>query len=223
LIPRLTDVGPMSAQTLNIRADDVARDLRLEYQYNRKDASCRTLDKMQPILAQLIEPRLDLQRFLDDIADMINKQFRIREVTIGLRSPTDGLYRYVAMAGLRADAWKAHSILEYSLRDFTDPSIFKGRPISTRTVVFLAEDKPYLEGEEETFNRRILLESKRKSVNDCIEGDYLNVHIFNDRNELVGWIEISGDREEKFPDPVTIKWIEHMGLIIGIALAMNKS
>ena len=212
----------MPVQSKAVRADDVARTMRLEYQYNRRDASCRTLDKMQPILAQLIKPHHDQQKLLDDIADMINKHFRIREVTIGLRS-SDGLYRYVAMAGLRADAWKAHSTLAYTLRDFTDPSIFKGRPISTRTVVFLAEDKPYLDGEEETFNRRILLQSKRKSVNDCIEGDYLNVHIFNDKNELIGWIEVSGDREEKFPDAVTIKWIEHMGLIVGVALAKSKS
>lgn len=213
----------MPVQNQAVRADDVARNLRLEYQYNRRDASCRTLDRMQPILAQLIKPKFDLQKFLDDIAGMINKEFRIREVTIGLRSPNDGLYRYVAMAGLRADAWKAHSTLAYTLRDFTDPSIFKGRPISTRTVVFLAEDKPYLDGEEETFNRRILLQSERKTVNDCIEGDYLNVHVFNDTKELIGWIEISGDREEKFPSPVAIKWIEHMGLLVGVALAKSMS
>lgn len=207
-----------------IRADDIARNLRLEYQYNRKDASCRILDKMHPIIAQLQDPhRLDVDRFLGDVAMMINKEFRIREVTIGLRSPADGLYRYVAMAGLRPDAWKAHSDIEYTLRDFTDPSTFKGRPISSLTFVFLAEDTPYREGEEDTFNRRILLEAKRKSVDESIEGDYLDVNILDEDGELVGWIEISGTREARFPDPVTIKWIEHIGQIIGIALAYVKA
>ena len=203
-----------------IRADDVARNLRLEYQYNRRDPSCRTLDKIQPVIAQLQMPRkLDLKKFLDDVAELINREFRIREVTIGLRTPTDGMYRYVSMAGLRPDAWKAHSEIAYTLRDFTDPSIFKGRPISSLTVVFLAEDTPYLQGEEDTFNRRILLKARRRSVEDSIEGDYLDVNILDEKGELVGWIEISGTRDEKFPDPVTIKWVEHLGLIIGIALA----
>lgn len=197
--------------------DEVERKLRAAYLYGPKDPTRRMLDKLQGVIAQFRESDLKLTRLLQDVADTVNRQFWLKEVTIGLKDP-DGRYRYKVMCGLRPDAWKAHQDLAYTLEEFTDPRYYKGRQLSRYTKLFLAEDKPFVEGEEDTFTRPILLKAVRNTVEDCIEGDYLDIHIFGERGELVGWIEISGTKDGKFPDPVTIRWVEVLALIIGVVL-----
>ncbi|HIH00679.1 TPA: hypothetical protein HA259_01100 [Thermoplasmata archaeon] len=201
--------------------DEVERKLRAAYLYGPKDPTRRMLDKLLSVIAQFRESDLKLTKLLQDVADTVNRQFWLKEVTIGLKD-SDGKYRYKIMCGLRPDAWKAHQELAYTLEEFTDPRYYKGRQLSKYTKLFLAEDKPFVDGEEDTFTRPILLKARRRSVEDCIEGDYLDTHIFSRTGELIGWLEISGTKDGKFPDPVTIRWIEVLALIIGTALQYER-
>ena len=200
--------------------DEVERRLRMEYLYSQKDPTRKTLDKIQSLLTHHQEGRRSLTDFLQDTADTINRLFWLKEVTIGLKDP-DGKYRYKVMCGLRADAWEAHRHLAYSLEEFSDPRYYKGRQVSKHTKVFLAEDKPFVDGEEDTFTRPILLKAKRSSSEDCIEGDYLDTHILGENGELIGWIEVSGTKNGKFPDAVTIRWIEVLASFLGIIIQKN--
>jgi hypothetical protein len=201
--------------------DEVERKLRTEYLYGQKDPTRKILDKFQSVVSRFREGGLELNVLLQDVADTVNRQFWLKEVTIGLKD-ADGKYRYKVMCGLRPDAWEAHKQLAYTLEEFTDPRYYKGRALSKYTKLFLAEDKPFVDGEEETFTRPILLKAIRATAEDCIEGDYLDTHIFGDRGELVGWIEISGTKDGKFPDPVAIRWIELFALFIGTAMQYER-
>ena len=203
-----------------ILRDEVERKLRLGYLHGQKDQTTKVLDKLRPILARLQEQNLELMDFLQDVADTANSQFWLKEVTIGLRDP-DGKYRYKVMCGLRPDAWAAHTHLAYTREEFSDPKYYKGRQMSKHTKIFLAEDKPFTDDELDTFTRPILLKATRTNVDECIEGDYFDTHIFGENEQLMGWIEISGTKEGKFPDPTTVRWIELLALIIGIAITRD--
>jgi hypothetical protein len=218
---RMTDTKLLVVNSMDpgneILHDEVERNLKMEYLYNHKDWASRTLDKLLSILIRFQENDLELMALLQDIADTINRQFWIKEVTIGLKD-ADGKYRYKVMCGLREDAWQAHKKLAYTLEEFTDPKYYKGRRVSKLTKVFLAEDVPFKEDEIDTFTRPILLKAKRVTAEDSIEGDYLDVHIIGKKGEIEGWIEISGTKDGKFPDSVALRWIEVFALIIGTAL-----
>ena len=202
----------------DVRPDEVERALKLAYLYGERDRTRKLLDDLLTLSGHLDDRKMEVSALLQVAADMVHKSLWIREVTIGLRSPSDGLYRYEVMSGLRDDAWKAHADIHYTYEEFNDQNAFKGRWISERTKLFLAEDRPYLDGEDETFNRPILLEARRRSVDDCIEGDYLDTHILDEKGELIGWIEISGTRDGKFPDGNAIRWIEVIATMLGIVL-----
>ena len=205
----------------NILRDQVERKLRLLHLHGPKDETTKTLNMIRPILARFQEQNLELMDFLQEIVNAINKVFWIKEVTIGLRDPDDK-YRYKVMCGLRPDAWTAHKELAYTLEEFSNPEYYKSSQMSRYTHVFLAEDKPFRDEELNTFTRPILLKTIRKSVDDCIEGDYFDTQIFGENDDLIGWIEISGTKGGKFPDPTTLKWIELLALIIGIAITREN-
>jgi len=204
-----------------ILRDEVQRKLRLHHLHGQKDQTAKVLDKIRPILARYQEENLEFMDFLKDVADTANRQFWLNEVTIGLRDP-DGKYRYKVMCGLRSDAWAAHQHLAYTREEFSNTEIYKGSQVSKHTRVFLAEDKPFIDEELDTFTRPILLKKERTSVDDCVEGDYFDTHIFGENDELIGWIEISGTKDGKFPDPTTLRWIELIALIIGIIITREN-
>ncbi len=204
-----------------ILRDEVERKLRLSRLHGQKDQASKTLDKILPILARYQEENLALMDFLKEVVETASRQFWLKEVTIGLRDP-DGKYRYKVMCGLRAEAWAAHQHLAYTREEFSNPESYRGSQVTKHTKVFLAEDKPFVDEELDTFTRPILLKEARTGVDDCVEGDYFDTHIFGENGELMGWIEISGTKDGKFPDPTTLRWIELLALVVGMAIRLEN-
>ena len=68
-----------------------------------------------------------------------------------------------------------------------------------------------------------MLKQTRKELDDTIEGDYLDILVFDGKNEVCGYIEISGTKEGKLPDAKTIKWLEVTGSIIGFAIQIDRT
>ncbi|MDH3365438.1 MAG: hypothetical protein OEM29_05490 [Thermoplasmata archaeon] len=164
-----------------------------------------------------------MSEFLQSAADVIRDRFWVKEVTMGLRSRSDGLYRYEVMSGLSDASWEAHRQLAYTLEQFEDPERYVFAQISNRTRLFLAEDNPYDKDEEGTFNRELMLKSSRKSLDETIEGDYIDVRILGKGGVLLGWIEISGTTDGKFPDVHSIKCLELLASVLGIALTFSET
>jgi len=204
--------------SMAVNPELIKKRMRLEYQYSCSNPS-NAIDCIHELINELADPNLDMHEFLQDAASTISAKLCVKEVTIGLKDPKDGLFRYQVMAGLEESEWEAHKKLSYSLDQFDDPTIYKYMEISKYTRLFLAEDNPYRNNEDETYSKPLMLLSHRKSLEDTIEGDYLDIYIYGKRDELKGWLEISGMNNGKFPDIQTIKVVEMLASVIGIALA----
>jgi hypothetical protein len=195
----------------------------LAYQYACNNPANERSDAVQALVSKLADPSTDMHEFLQQVADTINNTLGIKEVTIGLRSPSDGMYRYEVMSGLTDSEWEGHKSLSYNLDEFYSQEVYKFMQISRFTRLFLAEDNPYASGEEATYEREVMLQSKRKSLDDTIEGDYLDICIYGKGEDLLGWIEISGMKSGRFPDAETIKCLELLASVIGVALARQHA
>lgn len=205
-----------------VNTEIIKKRLWLAYQYACNNPANDRTDAIQALVTKLADPEADMHAFLQDAADTINSDLGVKEVTIGLKSPSDGLYRYEVMSGLTDAEWDAHKILSYKQEDFYSQEVYKHMQISRFTRLLLADDNPYANGEEATYERELMLQSKRKSLDDTIEGDYLDICIFGKGDDLLGWIEISGMKNGRFPDAETIKCLELLASVIGVALARRR-
>ena len=202
--------------------EDIAKKMKMAYMHGARDQSMRATEGILKLLESLRKKDLNIQVFVNEAAEMIHEQFRIRWVAIGLKNPRDDLFRYDALVGFRPEAAQARKQQTFKLEDFIEDAKYKGRTISEYSKMYFEEDKPYTEGAEITFNRPALLKSRRHSQDDSLEADYLDVHIYGADNQLIGWIECSGTITGKLPDVPTIKTLEVIGSIIGAAVALGR-
>lgn len=213
--------SPQQASKTN--PDEVARKLRLDYLYSQKDLNQKALDGIQTLMEHFQKGDFSLDLFMNDVLSLMKRRLWIREATIALLDKQERMFKYVYQTGLRKDAWDAHKALRYKPEDYINPTVYRAREISRHTSLFLAEDNPYGSGEENTFSRPAMLEARRISVDDSIEGDYFDVWIRGKDKEVVGWIEFSGTTAGKLPDTVTLKWVEMLSSIVSVALLLAES
>lgn len=197
--------------------EEIARKMKMDYSYAHGDQTQKSLEGVLALVAQSVKPNLDMHAFLAGATTLIQRQFSLREVSIGLRDP-DGLYRFKYLAGFSDDAAAAMKRLAYTRQQFDDNPDYKGTMISRYTKVFLAEDVPFREEEKATYSRPILLDASRHSPTESIEGDYVDFNIYGVDGELLGWIETSGTRMGTLPEIESIKWIELIAQVIGMAM-----
>jgi len=207
------------SQDTTVNKEIIKKRLWLAYQYACSNPANERMDIVHGLIVKLADPSIDMHGFLQEVAETMHNKLGIKEVTIGLRSPSDGMYRYEVMAGLTDTEWGAHKTLSYKLEDFYSQDVYKSMQISRYTRLLLAEDNPYASGEESTYERDVMLQSKRKSLDDTIEGDYFDILILGRGDDLLGWIEFSGMANGRFPDTETIKCLELLASVMGVALA----
>lgn len=196
---------------------EISKKMKMDYSYSHGDQTQKSLDGVVALLAQSMRSTLDMHTFLAGVTNVIQRQFSVREVAIGLRD-TDGLYRFKYLAGFRDEAAAAMRRLAYTRQQFDENPEYKGTMISKYTKVYLAEDVPFREDEKETYSRPILLDASRHSPTESIEGDYIDFNIYGVDGELLGWIETSGTRMGTLPDIESIKWIELIAQVVGMAM-----
>jgi len=207
-----------TAKPRDIDYKDIPRKMKLDYEHTVTDQGGRMLAAVQALMQQIESPQPDVRKLMLDASNLISRQLGIMNVAVGLKGP-DSLFRYDIMVGLREDAVAGRKKIAYKKEEFYDAGPYKGYEISRYTRLYLSEDHPYDDLDAGAYNRPILLkDSKRRSPNESLEGDYVDVHVFDANNELVGWIEVSGTRTGQLPDATAIRWMELMGCIIGIAL-----
>ncbi len=196
---------------------DIPRKMKLEYGFPTAGKTYKILENIGQLLAHFQKSELDLQALMIDAANLMMRQFSLRTVAIGLRDP-DGNYRYKALLGLRPETEAANRKITYTPEQFFDATVYKGTMISKYTKVFLAEDNPWLESEREAYNLPSLLGMTRRSLDDYMEGDYIDIHVLGKDEEVIGWIELSGTNTGKIPDVTALRWMEFIGQIIGAAV-----
>jgi hypothetical protein len=201
----------------------VKRGLRTSYLSARSDPTSRLIDGVATVLARFHKHPMVLQNVLQDAANFMQRQFRLRWVMIGLKCP-DGVFRYQAMSGVRPEVWNTQRARTYTKEEFAPEvqGFFSAAEISRLTKVYLEEDNPLSEEDLAKINRPVLLKSKRRAQEDALEGDFLDTMILNSENELVGWIDYSGTVIGKFPDPMTIRWVELMSAVVAAAISTQQ-
>jgi hypothetical protein len=216
-----TNVSASSATAFS--PTDVARRYKSDYSRASNDLTDRSIECIQELCELIMTPKVGSKELTESIIKLIFRQFHIKEVSIGLRSASDGRFRYVAMEGMRANIWAEHVKLSYTKDVFFDSKKYKGTQVSKYTKLLLAEDEPYDDGEKKTYSEHLMLSSARKAYDDSIEGDYLDILVFGPQDQVLGWIEISGTWDGKLPSPKIIRTIEVFASLLGIALSRDPS
>jgi hypothetical protein len=197
---------------------EVGRKMRFSYAHGYKDPIAKDLETIQVILEHFERRPVSVDAVMKDAATLICKQLGIANATIGLKDP-DGMFRYKVMVGMKPETQVAQSKLAYTEKQFGDESEYKGTKISKYTKIYLEEDILPNEADREVYNRPVLLGAKRLTAEDSLEGDYIDYHIFGVNGELLGWIETSGTRTGKLPNTTTIRLIEIIASMIGVAIS----
>lgn len=205
-----------------IGPEAVKMKVKMDYARLQKDPGIRALDSILELTAHLKKPRLDARELIQDAMKLMYRQLHIKEITVGLRDPSDGLYRYVAQQGVRPEIWAGHRELAYSADSFTGRGKWKGTAISKNSILYLVEDQPYADDEKTTYHEHLSQVSTRRTTDDSIEGDYLDVHITGANNEILGWFEVSSMWDGKLPSANTIRWMELIADLVGVALSRQK-
>lgn len=206
----------------NVDPETVKRKLRFDYLKMKNEPSQKTLDGFSSLLMHFHKPRLVIHDLIQEAANFMQRQFRLRWALIGLRG-ADGLYRYEVMSGLREEAWARQKKKVYAATDFTSTSDkYNYGEITKLTRVYLEEQNPLYKEDEQTVNRPALLRSRRESDETCLEADFVDTLILGGRDELLGWMDYSGTIIGTFPDPRTIRDIEVISAVIGAAIASQN-
>ncbi len=208
--PRITD------------KDIIKRGLRMDYQAARADHVSKIIDGFASLITRSQKRSAGLNGVLQEAAIFIQKQFRLRWVILGLRSPTDDLCRYVAESGVRPDVWEWQKDAVYKKEDFAlfKPGWFSACEISQLSRVYLEEENPLGDDAvKKGVNRPFMMKAIRKSPDDALEADFIDTLIMAPSKDLLGWIEYSGTISGKLPDSQVIRWIEMVSAILGAAIA----
>jgi hypothetical protein len=101
-----------------VNTEIIKKRMWLAYQYACNNPANERMDCVHALITKLADPDVDMHMFLREAADTINSKLAIKETTIGLKSPSDGMYRYEVMSGLSDSEWDAHKRLSYKDEDF---------------------------------------------------------------------------------------------------------
>jgi len=205
-----------------VSPDEVATKMRLDYSRGVKDHTTRVLESVCDLVWSLEQPKHDVDALVKNAAEMISRHFGIASVAIALRDPVGGLYRYQVVVGVNDEVVKGFSDLVYTKEQLSDEEAYRSDEVSRHTRLYLSEHHPYTDGEEFSYNRPALLGMKRRSPTDSLEADYLDVFMYDTNGDVLGYIEMSGTRLRKLPDATTIKWVELIASVLGLALRQRR-
>lgn len=205
-------------------SNETAKLLRDRYSPIPRDENEKVMDGIQKLMLVARDPTLSLQAFLDETGKLIHRLFDFKEIAIGMRSKNDNLFRYEVLIGFSSDAVRARKKLTYTHEDMLDSKKYpNGIIITKKTEFMLVEFTSYKSGEEDTFNRPTQLMKDRASIEDIVDGDYIDIYFFGRKDEVVGWIELAGTRNGKMPPRSTIRWLELISSILASVISERDS
>ncbi|HDP96692.1 MAG TPA: hypothetical protein ENN25_03250 [Euryarchaeota archaeon] len=170
------------------------------------------------------KPDVSIQYLSDQVARMLYRLFEFKEIGIVFKNEKDGLFRYATLLGYRKEAEAENRKLVYSEEDFMNEEKFPHAKMGRSSEFHVAEYIHHEGGDiAKAYNRPIELSAQRKSAEDFLEGDYIDVDIRGNNNELLGWFELSNTKDRKLPTRSTIIWVELFASLVGmIYLKMRK-
>jgi len=184
---------------------------RLKAEYSAKDESDE--DRMITGMLkfnEILKKKENLKAILTECGMTIYRLFPFREIGIGLWNPVERAYRYEFLVGHSPAAQEAHRNIKLTFGDMMDGKDVCYIQISKYTQFNFTEglkDDPKA-GDEALFNRPSLLTDIRKSMDVMLEGDYFDIYMFSQKDEMMGWMEVCNTKDDKFPTMKSIRWLE---------------
>jgi len=215
------EMATQSQKTRIITPTEVSTKMRLDYTHGLRDQTSKMLDAILALTAKIEKPGFDLHAILVEAGEFISRHLGIASVAIGLWNPALRLYKYEVVIGLKPEAVKGFMGLSYTRDELINPKTYPQHDISRMTKLFLGEEHPYAENEEFSYDKPILLGMNRYAVDESLEADYLCTFFRGPGDEILGWMDISGTRAKKLPDSNSIRWIELVGQILGLAIRIR--
>lgn len=206
----------------SVNIDAVKRKLKFDYMKIRNEPASKTADVFSSLLANFQRPQIVVHDLIQEAANLIQKQFRLRWTMVGLRSQSDGLYRYEVQIGMRAEAWASQKSRVYKESAFDIRGAYRASEISKLSRFYAEEENPLFKEDEQVVNRPVLLRAKRKAEDEALEADFINSLILGPGDDLLGWIEYGGTVAGKLPEPMTIRNIEVIAAILGAAITTQS-
>ena len=201
--------------------ESVKRKMRFDYIKVKNEADSRALEGFSSLLSFFQRPQLSVRDMIQETTAYLQRQFKVRWAMVGLRSASDGLFRYEVHTGMRPEAWARQKTKTYHESDFDVRGSYKAGEISKLTRVYLEEENPLFVEDEQVVNRPVLLRVKRKEVDEALEADFVDTLIVGSHDELLGWIEYGGTVAGKLPDPMVIRHAEVAASIIAAAITTH--
>lgn len=203
--------------------ETVKRRLRFDYVRVKNEPGSRAVDGTTSLMAHFHRQQLNIHEVIQEASDIIQRQFKLKWVMIGIKGKNDGLFRYTVMTGMKKDVWERQRKRTYRAEDFESScATYKFGEISDLTRVYLQEENMLSSDEEKQLvERPALLYSKRMSSSETLEADFIDTLMYGPGRALLGWIEYSGTVANEFPQPVVIRQIEGYASILAAAVAVH--
>jgi hypothetical protein len=184
-----------------------------------RDQFEKIIDNYLTLIESAGERKLPLDAVLDQTCKIIFRLFGFREVLIGLKSRDDFHYRYVKLFGASQESSEVYRKIRYTTEDMISQEKFPHFKTGRLSELDPVEGLP--EYEKELFTRKFQLGESRKSHDEFHEGDYMDFWVRGTSGDLVGWIEVLNPSDGKLPPRSTVRWIELLASILGIAISQR--
>ncbi|MBN1678544.1 MAG: hypothetical protein JW880_08405, partial [Candidatus Thermoplasmatota archaeon] len=90
-VGRILDRAPPKVK---IDPRNVSQRLRMDYAAVHREPNARMIEALCGLISNFQRAQINVRGMMEEAAELIQKQFGIREVAIGLKSTVDGIYRY---------------------------------------------------------------------------------------------------------------------------------
>lgn len=195
--------------------EELENRIKKDYAPDPRDEHDNAIEALNGLIILGMNPRTRLGSILSEMAKVIHRFFEFKCMAIAMRDPADGLYKYVFTMGYSPSVSAAYKDITYTAMDVFDDKTYPSIKISKIARFYMAEDKPYKEGEEKCYSRPSLLkEMKRQNPDDLLEADYMNFFMYGSMGEPIGWLECSDMRTGKLPKRETVRGIEMIATIV---------
>jgi len=199
------------------------REIRERFSLDPSDLSDNAMEAINSLIQFGMSPKTRLVPLLNEMTRTIHRFFELQCMSVSMRDPKDGMYRYVLVTGFSPSVIEGYKQIVYSAMDIFDDTSYPSIKISKISRLYMAEDKPYREGEELSYNRPALLgHSDRKNLDDMLIDDYFNFFMYGGMNDVLGWLECAEPRNRKLPTKDTIRWIELIVTIVSMIIIERK-
>jgi hypothetical protein len=197
--------------------EQLKKAIREKYSSTPQNENELTLDTIRMFTADILKTN-EIDHILQDAATIIYTIFGFKEVLIGLKN-NNGLFRYRVILGHSKKAKEAIAEAEYRIEEMAHSEEFPGVVMSNLCEFNLKEDLPDNATEIRQFNRPAELSKERTSIDEMMEGDYLDVYIYGVDDKMLGWIEVSYPGDGRFPSREKVRGLELLASVIGLSLS----